>query len=175
MAPHPPRRGRHRLRPSACGVVLAAALGVVAFGAPGARARAVRPAAEQVPLVSMRQVNGQIFQTVSVAPDGSGRVGVFIGEVTSIRYHAFTLDARSMTRLRRLVSATRSLRRQVFLSASASANPFVVDTEYILAIGTRSLVTDSSHAPRRLEALVVDLTGLIDHYSHAVSDHRPGG
>jgi hypothetical protein len=150
-------------------------LALAALAAGGVQARGLVSPAEQPPLVSMHRLNGQIFETVAVQQDGSGEVGLFIGEVTSIRYHAFTLDPGRMATLRRLVSDTHSLRRQIYLSTSVTSRPFVVDTEYIIAIGPRSLVTDSSHAPRALKKLAAYLSALINHYSRSVSDHRPGG
>jgi hypothetical protein len=144
---------------------------LVALAAAAALLPAVAGATPQ-PLVTMRQVQGQTWQTVTVRADGHGAVGMFIGEVTGVKYAPFTLSRPALAQLRREIAAARSLPHSVYLTPSTSAEPFVRDEQYILALGPRSLVTDKTDTPARMRPLVKDLLALIVQGLPNLSDHR---
>jgi hypothetical protein len=124
------------------------------------------------PLVTMRQVQGMTWQTVTVRANGHGAVGMFIGEVTGVKYAPFTLSPAALARLRREIAAARSLPRDIYLTPPESAEPFVREEQYVLALGPRSLVTDRSDTPARMRPLVRHLLRLIVQGLPNVRDHR---
>jgi len=99
-------------------------------------------------LVSMRQNNGQVYETVAVETNGRGEVGFSIGETTGTHYRPFRLRAREFARLDTFVETAAGLRQQYYLGAASRPLPFVTDIEYIIQLRRRSFVTDETDQPK---------------------------
>ncbi len=122
-------------------------------------------------LVSMRQNNGQVWETVTVERNGAAEVGIFIGEVTGTHYLAFRLPERQLAKLRSLVAGTQTLPRDDY-PGSFSSLPFVSDTEYVIETSDRSFTAAAGHAPARLSGLITYLSRLIEEHAQAASSSR---
>lgn len=110
-------------------------------------------------LVSMRRTDGATWETVIVRSDGTGDVGVFIGEWSGTHHRGFALEPGALSRLRVLVAgAARSPEPPGWGSSTPSA-------VYSIFAQRRYLETAQGHVPRRLAGLVGVLNGLIDRYS----------
>jgi hypothetical protein len=110
-------------------------------------------------LVSMRRTDGATWETVIVRSDGTGDVGVFIGERAGTHHRDFELAPGALSRLRVLVAgAARGPQAPGWGSSTPSA-------VYSIFAQHRYLETARGHVPRRLAGLVGVLNGLIDHYS----------
>jgi hypothetical protein len=110
------------------------------------RLRAV--AASHAPqLVSMRRINGATWQTVVIRTDGTGDVGIFIGEWTGTHHRQFRLGGRELGQLRHLVAIAGHTGQT---PAFGSATPSV---EYIIFEQRRVFETATGHIPRQLAGL----------------------
>jgi hypothetical protein len=143
-------------------VRVAAILILVLSAAGGAQAARLEP------LVSMRQNNGQVFETVSIGNTGATEVGVFIGETTGVHYKELRLSAAQLGHLRSLLANARSVPQAAYLG-KPSTLPFVNDVTYVIGTPGDSWMTAAGHAPPRLQGLVTYLSGLIDRYSQAAT------
>jgi hypothetical protein len=109
-------------------------------------------------LISMRRIDGATWQTVAIRTDGTGDVGIFIGERTGWARRQFRLGARELAELKRLVAIADRTRE----TPAFGSNP---STEYIIYAPQRVLETAKGYIPRQLASLTGILSGLIDQYS----------
>ena len=154
--------GPRRLGGTVLPGVLAFAAGLAGCGAaqkapPPPRRNVVASKAPQV--VSMRRIDGATYETVVIRADGSGDVGVFIGERTGVTHQAFRVSARELSQLRRLAGVAAELPQARYFGTPA---PSVV---YILFDHGRVLEVAKGHVPRRVAGLTSILSGLIDRYA----------
>jgi hypothetical protein len=172
------RRYRHRrlrgwrLSQLAAGLAAAAAI-VVAAVFLSLRSPHPNPTSQQLPplakrtvpasrapqLVSMRRTNGATYQTVVIRTDGTGDVGIFIGELTGTHHRQFRLAAAELTRLKRLVGIAARTRRTPDFGAQTPS------VEYIVFTRRSVLELAKGRVPENLSGLVDLLSGLIDRYA----------
>jgi hypothetical protein len=110
-------------------------------------------------LVSMRRIDGATWQTVVIRTDGTGDVGIFIGEWTGTKHKTFRVDARELARLDRLVAAAKRTPEKPYFGSPA---PSIV---YIVYVQRHVLQLAPGHEPRQLTGLTGMLSGLIDQYA----------
>ena len=147
-----------RLAVSAVTIVLAAGCGA-GHKQPQPAARVSAAAPPQAPqLVSMRRIDGATWETVIVRADGTGDVGVWIGEWTGTKHMRFTVAPSALARLRHLVSSAARTGQTPALGHSPSVT-------YLLFADRRVFETAKDHVPARLATLTGILSGLIDRYS----------
>ena len=136
----------------------------ILLGGCGANHTATQPVRNRVtgtsdapPLVSMRRIDGATYETVLIRSDGTGDVGVFIGEWTGIDHWQFRLGSDRLAQLRHLVAIAARVTQTPGFGSTPS-------TEYILFTPGHVLETAKGHVPRRLAGLTSTLSQLIDRY-----------
>ncbi len=127
--------------------------------APAPRAEPTAATSRAPQLVSMRRTNGATWQTVVVRTDGTGDVGIFIGEWAGTQHKSFRLGGRELGQLERLVAvAKRTPEKPYFGTPTPSIVDVIYVQRHILQVGT-------GHEPRQLTPLTGMLGGLIDQHS----------
>lgn len=116
------------------------------------------PASRAPDLVSMRRIDGATYETVEIHTDGSGVVGVFIGEWTGVVHQPFDLGAREMGQLRHLVAIADRVRR------TPSLGSLTPSTEYMIFTAGHVLETAKGRVPPELAGLTGILSALINRY-----------
>jgi hypothetical protein len=106
----------------------------------------------------MRRIDGATWQTVAIRSDGTGDVGIFIGERTGWARRQFQLRPSELAELKHLVAIANRTRS----TPSFGSTPSV---EYIIYAPRRVLETAKGYVPRQLASLTGILSGLIDQYS----------
>ncbi len=105
----------------------------------------------------MRRTDGATWETVVIRSDGTGDVGIFIGEWAGTHHRQFQLGPGALARLRYLVvTAARSPEPPSWGSSTPTA-------VYYIFAQRRFLETAQGYVPRRLTGLLGVLNGLIDH------------
>ena len=113
-------------------------------------------APETPQLVSMRRTDGATWETLVIRTDGTGDLGIFIGERTGTTHHKFRLGQDEFARLRRLVHGAELVPQAVDVGPSAAS------VSYVIYAGSRMFLTDKGHVPLQLAQLTGTLSGLID-------------
>lgn len=109
-------------------------------------------------LISMRRIDGATYETVQINTDGSGYVGLFIGEWTGVVHQQFALGSRELGQIRHLVAIADRVRNTPSLGSETPS------TEYILFTGGHVLETAKGRVPPDLATLTGILSRLIDRY-----------
>jgi hypothetical protein len=117
------------------------------------------PASRAPQLVSMRRINGATYQTVVIRTDGTGDVGIFIGELAGSHHRQFRLASAQLTRLKHLVGTAARTRQ------TPNFGTQVPSVEYIVFTRQSVLELAKGHVPDNLSGLVDLLSGLIDRYA----------
>jgi hypothetical protein len=117
------------------------------------------PTSHAPQLVSMRRVDGATYETVVVRTDGSGDVGIFIGELAGTHHREFRVGADELARLRQLANVAAHTHQALNLG---TATPSVL---YIIFAKHHVLQAARGHVPRQLAPLTNILSGLIDQYA----------
>jgi hypothetical protein len=117
------------------------------------------PTSHAPQLVSMRRIDGATYETVVIRTDGSGDVGIFIGERTGTHHQGFRLEAAELARLKRLAGLAARVRQTPPLGSST---PSVL---YIVFVHGHVLQAARGHVPRQLAGLTSILSALIDRYA----------
>lgn len=146
-----------RLALPAATIVLAAGCGS-GHKQPLRVARASPPPPQAPQLVSMRRIDGATWETVVVRTDGTGDVGIFIGEWTGTKHKRFRVAPSALVRLRHLVSRAARTGQTPPLGRSPSVT-------YLLFADGRVFETAKGHVPASLATLTGILSGLIDRYA----------
>jgi hypothetical protein len=107
----------------------------------------------------MRRVDGATYETVVIRTDGTGDVGVFIGEWTGVVHQRFRVAPRELAQLRQMAKVAARTPESVYFG---DPPPSVV---YILFDQGHVLQVAKGHVPRRLAGLTGILSGLIDGYA----------
>jgi len=107
-------------------------------------------------LVSMRRTDGATWETLVIRTDGTGDLGIFIGEWSGTKHHEFRLALDELARLKRLVNAAERVPQLVDAGTSASS------VTYVIFAPPRVFLTAKGHVPRQLAPLTATLSGLID-------------
>jgi hypothetical protein len=117
-------------------------------------------AASRAPqLISMRRIDGATWQTVVIHTDGTGDVGIFIGEWTGFKHKSFRLGSGELARLERLVAVAKRTPEKAYFGLPAPSVVYIIYVQrHILQVGT-------GHEPRQLTPLTGMLGGLIDQYA----------
>lgn len=110
-------------------------------------------------LISMRRIDGATWQTVVIHTDGTGDVGIFIGEWTGFKHKRFRLSAGELARLDRLVTVARRTPEKAYYGMPAPS------TVYIIYVQRHILQVGKGHEPHQLTPLTGMLGGLIDQYA----------
>jgi hypothetical protein len=111
-------------------------------------------------LVSMRRIDGATWETVIVRTDGSGDVGVFIGEMagSGTKHRHFRLSASQLARLRLLIAHAELVRR------TPDFHTVQPGVEYIVITQQKDFELAQGQVPRQLTGLVGVLNGLLDQH-----------
>ena len=107
----------------------------------------------------MRRIDGATWQTVDIRADGTGDVGIFIGEWAGTHHRGFRLGGRELGQLKHLVAVADRIRRPPLANTSAAS------VQYIIFEHRRVFETAQGMAPRQLAGLAALLSGLINRYS----------
>jgi len=123
-----------------------------------AAAASTRAAAapEALQLVSMRRTDGATWETLVVRTDGTGDLGIFIGERAGTKHHGFRLAQDELGRLKRLVYRAEHVPQAVDVGPSASS------VTYVIYAGSHVFLTAKGHVPFELARLTGTLSELID-------------
>jgi len=117
------------------------------------------PASNSPDLISMRRIDGATYETVEIHADGTGNVGLFIGEWSGVVHRGFALGSREMGQIRHLVAIANRVRRTPSLGSISPS------TEYIIFTGGHVLETAKGRVPPELASLTGILSGLVNRYS----------
>lgn len=110
-------------------------------------------------LIEMRRIDGATWQTVIVRKDGTGDVGIFIGERAGTKHRSFRLGGRELGQLERLAAVAKQTPEKSYFGTPAPSTVYIIYVQrHILQVGT-------GHEPRQLTPLTGILGGLIDQYS----------
>lgn len=143
----------------ALSVAIAGCGGTAHKSTPPPRQNQVVSTSKAPELISMRRIDGATWQTVVINTDGTGDVGIFIGEWTGFKHKRFRLSSGELARLDRLVTVARRTPEKAYFGMPAPS------TVYIIYVRRHILQVGKGHEPRQLTPLTGMLGGLIDQYA----------
>jgi hypothetical protein len=107
----------------------------------------------------MRRTDGATWQTVIVRSDGTGDVGIFIGERAGTHHEAFRLPPDELARIEHLVAIANEVPEAAYYGTPAPSVTYTISApRHVLQVAT-------GHVPRRLTALTAILSRLIDQHA----------